>query len=159
MFRAVVLIFWEAQEIFCPDLSVLYVSLHVESDNPCIFFQLTCGVGCESPPDFTWSTTEKGMDNGVNANINYPLPRTVIIALPSRTLLKISRDLTPGICSSGFSSFSIANLTLIGHFISLGVDTFAEDPISNFKLSHSCYTYIGRVVAEMGKPTLFAMEG
>ncbi len=76
MYRAIVLIFWEAQEIFYSDPSVLYVSLHAEGDYPCIlFFILTCDVGYESLLDFTGSTTEKGMDNGVNANINYPLPR------------------------------------------------------------------------------------
>ena len=65
----------EAQEIFYSDPSVLYVSLHAEGDYPCKFFMLTCGVVYEPLPDFTGSTTEKGMDNGVNANINYPLPR------------------------------------------------------------------------------------
>lgn len=36
---------------------------------------LTCGIGYEFFSDFTGSTTEKGIDNGVNTNINYPLPR------------------------------------------------------------------------------------
>ncbi|KAH9176854.1 Arginase/deacetylase [Lactarius sanguifluus] len=47
------------QEIFYSDPSVLYVSLHAEDDYPY----------------FTGSTTEKGIDDGVGANINYPLPR------------------------------------------------------------------------------------
>ena len=67
--------FWEAQEIFYSDPSVLYVSLHAEGDYPCMLFMLTCRVGYESLSDFTGSTAEKGMDDGVNANINYPLPR------------------------------------------------------------------------------------
>jgi acetoin utilization deacetylase AcuC-like enzyme len=49
--------------------------------------------------------------------------------------------------------------TLIVWSFSLGVDTFAEDPISYFKLSHSCYTVIGQVIADLRKPTLFVMEG
>jgi acetoin utilization deacetylase AcuC-like enzyme len=44
-------------------------------------------------------------------------------------------------------------------FISLGVDTYVDDPISDFKLSHSSYTVIGQVIADLRRPTLFVMEG
>jgi len=44
-------------------------------------------------------------------------------------------------------------------FISLGVDTFVDDPMSTFKISRSCYTFIGQIIADLGKPTLFIMEG
>jgi acetoin utilization deacetylase AcuC-like enzyme len=36
---------------------------------------LTCGVGYDFFSDFTGSTAEKGIGDGVNTNINYPLPR------------------------------------------------------------------------------------
>jgi len=108
-------------------------------------FMLTCGIGYEFFSDFTGSTTEKGIDNGVNTNINYPLPRGTQDSDYCAALSNAFRDI---------KRFDPGFLLL-----SLGVDTFADDPISDFKLSHSCYTQIGRVVADLGKATLFVMEG
>src|SRR3546814_10604783 len=43
--------------------------------------------------------------------------------------------------------------------VSLGVDTFEKDPISQFKLQSPDYLKIGEAIARLGKPTLFVMEG
>src|SRR3546814_642327 len=43
--------------------------------------------------------------------------------------------------------------------VSLGVDTFEKDPISQFKLKSPDYLRIGESIARLGKPTLFVMEG
>ena len=43
--------------------------------------------------------------------------------------------------------------------ISLGVDTFKNDPISQFKLDSPDYVRMGERIARLGKPTLFVMEG
>lgn len=43
--------------------------------------------------------------------------------------------------------------------ISLGVDTFKDDPISQFKLDSPDYLSMGQRIARLGKPTLFVMEG
>jgi acetoin utilization deacetylase AcuC-like enzyme len=43
--------------------------------------------------------------------------------------------------------------------VSLGLDTFKEDPISKFKLGHKDYLRMGEMIAGAGKPTLFVMEG
>jgi acetoin utilization deacetylase AcuC-like enzyme len=43
--------------------------------------------------------------------------------------------------------------------VSLGVDTFERDPISFFKLSSSDFIRYGGVIAKLGLPTLFVMEG
>ncbi|MBB3066373.1 histone deacetylase family protein [Limibacillus halophilus] len=43
--------------------------------------------------------------------------------------------------------------------VSLGVDTFEKDPISQFKLKSPDYLEIGRTIAALKLPTLFAMEG
>ena len=43
--------------------------------------------------------------------------------------------------------------------ISLGVDTFKDDPISQFKLDSPDYLVMGERIARLGKPTLFVMEG
>ena len=43
--------------------------------------------------------------------------------------------------------------------ISLGLDTFEEDPISRFKLKEADYLKLGERIAWMDLPTLFVMEG
>jgi acetoin utilization deacetylase AcuC-like enzyme len=56
-------------------------------------------------------------------------------------------------------------LTHIGEFspqylvVSLGVDTFENDPISFFKLTTPDYLTIGEMIGGLGIPTLFVMEG
>ncbi|HZW21377.1 MAG TPA: histone deacetylase family protein, partial [Noviherbaspirillum sp.] len=43
--------------------------------------------------------------------------------------------------------------------ISLGVDTYAGDPISKFRLDTPEYLRLGAQLARLGLPTLFVMEG
>jgi len=43
--------------------------------------------------------------------------------------------------------------------VSLGVDTYEQDPISSFKLTTPDYTRYGDRIAELGLPTTFIMEG
>ena len=43
--------------------------------------------------------------------------------------------------------------------ISLGVDTFAGDPIGTFKLTSSAFLEIGKLLAGINVPTLFVIEG
>lgn len=43
--------------------------------------------------------------------------------------------------------------------VSLGVDTFKNDPISRFKLENDDYLRMGEAIAGLNTPTLFVMEG
>jgi acetoin utilization deacetylase AcuC-like enzyme len=43
--------------------------------------------------------------------------------------------------------------------VSLGVDTYKLDPISQFRLDHEDYLRMGERIAKLGRPTLFVMEG
>ena len=43
--------------------------------------------------------------------------------------------------------------------VSLGVDTFKEDPISQFKLDSPDYLRMGEIIGKLGLQTLFVMEG
>ena len=43
--------------------------------------------------------------------------------------------------------------------VSLGVDTFKEDPISQFKLDSPDYLRMGEIIGQLGLQTLFVMEG
>ena len=46
-----------------------------------------------------------------------------------------------------------------GLVVSLGVDTYEKDPISNFKLKQDDFTRYGTVIGELNIPTVFVMEG
>ena len=43
--------------------------------------------------------------------------------------------------------------------VSLGVDTYAGDPISSFGLDLPEYRRLGRELAALGLPTVFVLEG
>ncbi len=43
--------------------------------------------------------------------------------------------------------------------VSLGVDTFEGDPISQFRLHSEDYLKLGARIAALGRPTLLVMEG
>jgi len=43
--------------------------------------------------------------------------------------------------------------------VSLGMDTYALDPIGSFKLTTSGYAAMGRRVATLGRPTVILQEG
>jgi acetoin utilization deacetylase AcuC-like enzyme len=43
--------------------------------------------------------------------------------------------------------------------VSLGVDTFENDPISFFKLTSNDYLTVGSLIAQANLPTLFLLEG
>jgi acetoin utilization deacetylase AcuC-like enzyme len=43
--------------------------------------------------------------------------------------------------------------------VSLGVDTFAEDPISTFRLRSPDFSSYGRIIGATALPTLFVLEG
>ena len=82
---------------------------------------------------------------------NLPRKNTVTPALAvlmGRLLVKVRRcQASPSVTSPGL------------RLISLGVDTFKNDPISQFKLDSPDYVRMGERIARLGKPTLFVMEG
>jgi acetoin utilization deacetylase AcuC-like enzyme len=43
--------------------------------------------------------------------------------------------------------------------VSLGVDTYKDDPISQFKLEGEHYLRMGEAIGRLNKPTVFVMEG
>lgn len=43
--------------------------------------------------------------------------------------------------------------------VSLGLDTFADDPISQFVLRASDFTLLGQRLGQLGLPTVFMLEG
>jgi acetoin utilization deacetylase AcuC-like enzyme len=51
---------------------------------------------------------------------------------------------------------TVAPETLV---VSLGLDTYKDDPISHFLLESEDYLEIGERVARLGLPTVFVLEG
>jgi acetoin utilization deacetylase AcuC-like enzyme len=119
------------QDIFYDRGDVLFLSLHGRPD--------------DAFPFFLGYADETGADAGEGFNANYPMP--------------------PG---TGFDVWGEALDAALGRvrqygpdalIVSLGVDTFKEDPISFFKLESDDFATYGRAIGALDIPTLFVMEG
>ncbi|MGF1446720.1 MAG: histone deacetylase family protein [Pikeienuella sp.] len=119
------------QDIFYARDDVLFASLH--------------GDPRDAFPYFLGYADETGRGAGEGFNANYPLP-----------------------AGTGFDVWRTAlgdALARIGSFgpdalvVSLGVDTYKNDPISFFKLESDDFRSYGGDIARLGLPTLFVMEG
>lgn len=119
------------QDIFYERGDVLTVSVH--------------GDPVQEYPYYIGFADEIGEGEGAGANLNLPLPW--------------------GSDFAGYSTALDAGIRRIRDFapdrlvVSLGVDTFEEDPISHFRLTSAAYPLIGAKIAALGLPTLFVMEG
>ena len=119
------------QDIFYQRPDVLFASIHGDPRN--------------EYPCFTGHADERGEGAGMGFNFNYPLP-------PGSDWLIWSRAL-------GDALRVIAGYQPETLIVSLGVDTFKDDPISSFKLDSDDYLRLGEQIARLGLPTLFVMEG
>ncbi|HWE05133.1 MAG TPA: histone deacetylase family protein [Rhizomicrobium sp.] len=119
------------QAIFYSRADVFYCSLHAD---PAFAF-----------PHFSGFADERGEGGGQGANLNLPLPsRTEFQAYEQA--LTCARE---AIMGSG------ADILLV----SLGLDTFENDPISDFRLKSGDYLKMGDAIARLNKRTLFVFEG
>ena len=119
------------QMIFYARADVLFVSLHAHPAQEYPFF-----LGYED---------EAGDGEGAGFNVNYPMPWGTAFDVWGRSLdaaIERIADYSPDIL-----------------LVSLGVDTFKADPISQFRLESAEYTEIGRRIAGLGLATHFVMEG
>ncbi len=119
------------QDIFYDRADVLYVSLH--------------GDPADAFPYFSGYTDETGAGEGRGFNFNLPLPRGTQFA-PWREALVAALD-------------RIRDFGADALIVSLGVDTFAQDPISFFKLQSADFSTYGSLIGAAGLPTLFVFEG
>jgi len=110
-----------------------------------VFFTSLHGHPRQEYPYFLGYADETGSGAGEGFNANYPLD-----------------------WGSDFAAWSAAledALAKIGAYgpealvVSLGVDTFKDDPISQFRLESPDYLTIGARIAGLGLPTLFVFEG
>jgi len=110
-----------------------------------VFFASLHGDPKVEYPFFLGHADECGRGEGLGANRNFPLPWGTTGAQYCAAL---------DVAIADIARFAPGSLV-----VSLGVDTFVEDPISHFELVSADFTAIGRRIASLGIPTLFVMEG
>ena len=120
-----------SQAIFYNRSDVMFLSLH--------------GDPTEAFPHFLGYADETGHGNGEGFNHNYPM-------MPGTTYQTWGQALADA-CGK------IEHYAPDALVISLGVDTFEQDPISFFKLCSDDFKRYGATIAGLNLPTLFIMEG
>ncbi len=120
------------QSIFYDRSDVLFASIHADPK--------------QDYPHFLGYSDETGEGEGEGFNLNLPLPINV----------------------TGWNEYEKAlskSLKHIGEYapdylvISLGLDTYEDDPISFFKIHARHYQKLGQQIAEVDCPVLFVFEG
>ncbi len=119
------------QDIFYERADVVFASLHCDPR--------------QQFPFFLGHADETGEGEGRGANFNYPLARGTERGEWMAALESAMADLV----GSGIEAL----------VVSLGVDTFKDDPISDFQLDVDDYPVIGARLATLGLPSVFVMEG
>jgi acetoin utilization deacetylase AcuC-like enzyme len=119
------------QSIFYERSDVLFVSIHADPRS--------------EYPFYLGHADETGSGAGLGYNVNLPLPHGAST-------------------QAWFSALETACLRLQmfqpeALVVSLGVDTFAGDPLSHFGLQSADYLRIGERLAYLGLPTAFIFEG
>lgn len=114
-------------------------------DRADVLFQSIHGDPMTEYPFYLGHADEQGEGAGHGFNQNYPLPAGSDNARWFQALdeacLRIRRHAPDALV------------------VSLGVDTFAGDPISRFQLRHPEYLRLGATLAALGLPTVFILEG
>ncbi len=114
-------------------------------DRDDVFFASLHGHPAQEFPYFLGYETETGAGPGEGFNANYPLRWGTGFDLWSEALDDACRRIT------AFGPDAV--------IVSLGVDTFENDPISHFRLRSEDYLAVGARIAGLGRPTLLVMEG
>lgn len=119
------------QEIFYTRRDVLFVSLHADPQM--------------EYPYFLGYADELGAGAGFGFTLNYPLPHGTAWDTYGAALADACEQVR------AFHPDALV--------VSLGVDTYEQDPISRFRLRSEDFSRMGEHIAALGLPTLFVMEG
>ena len=119
------------QAIFYARSDVLFVSLHANPDR--------------QYPYFLGGADERGAGDGEGFNLNIPLP---IKTTDDQFLAALEQ------ACERIAAYAPAYL-----LVSLGVDTFGEDPLGDFAMTRAAYPRIGARLAQLNLPAVFLMEG
>ena len=96
-------------------------------------------------PYFLGRADETSTDDGLGANLNLPLPW--------------GTDWTHYRAALDTALTAIENYQAEALVISLGVDVYQGDPISQFKFTTEDFGLMGAMLARLEIPTVFVMEG
>ena len=114
-------------------------------DRPDVMFLSLHGDPRDAFPHFLGYDDETGTGKGEGYNINFPMG--------PETNFKTWRSALDDACKR------ISNYGPDALLISLGVDTFENDPISFFRLTSNDFQLYGEIIGTLRLPTLFIMEG
>ncbi|MDH0738584.1 histone deacetylase family protein [Achromobacter spanius] len=133
-------------------VAILDVDYHHGNGTQSIFYErgdvLTVSVHGDPTteyPFFLGYADEEGERAGFGANLNLPLAAGTDFATWTQAL------------QQGLSAIQAFKADAV--VVALGVDTYEGDPISKFKLKSADYLDVGRMLAGLGLPTVFTMEG
>ncbi len=119
------------QEIVWDDPDIRFVSIHADPT--------------QDYPYYAGFASETGGDNAPNSNINLPLPHGTSAESYLSTVDEALRQI---------QAFQPATLV-----VSLGFDTYKNEPMGQFGLDIPHYETIGRKLSALGYPTLYVQEG
>jgi acetoin utilization deacetylase AcuC-like enzyme len=119
------------QSIFYDRADVLFVSLH--------------GDPLTEYPFYFGHADETGAGDGAGFNLNLPLPAGCTAARWFEALEQ--------------ACLRIGTYGSDALVVSLGLDTFVDDPISTFALQSSDFSRLGERLGALGLPTVFVLEG
>ena len=114
-------------------------------DRPDVFFASLHGDPHTEYPYYLGYADEQGAGAGLGANLNLPLARGTDFSAWRAAL---------GVALQRIKAFGAEALV-----VSLGVDTFAGDPISGFRLQSADFLQVGADIAAARLPTVFVFEG
>lgn len=100
----------------------------------------------EADPFYWGSAQEKGQGKGLGYNVNIPLPSGTGDAEYLLALEAVIKNHIVSYCPD----------ILV---VSLGVDTFIDDPVGTFSITSDCFLKIGALIKKAQVPTLFIQEG
>lgn len=119
------------QEIFYERDDVLFVSIHADPKHKFPYY---------------WGyKEEKGENKGLGYTINYPLPLGIDNEGYQETLERVLENI------KGFKPKFLV--------ISLGFDTYKDDPIGCFKLTSDYYQKMAETIKKLDLPTVIIQEG
>jgi acetoin utilization deacetylase AcuC-like enzyme len=132
--------------------AVLDVDYHHGNGTQAIFYERAdvffCSIHADPSfayPHFLGFADERGQGAGDGANLNLPLPAGTDWNRYDEALTR-----------------AVAALEAFGPdvlLVSLGLDTYIEDPIAMFGLKSADYLKMGERIARLKRPTLFVFEG
>jgi acetoin utilization deacetylase AcuC-like enzyme len=110
-----------------------------------VFFASVHGDPHTEYPYYLGYADERGAGAGADCNLNLPLPRGTGVDRWREAMATALQAIT---------RFGAEALV-----VSLGLDTFADDPIAGFTLQSADYLRVGNDLGATGLPTLFVFEG